>query len=163
MSARRPLYRFRRRWLHCNSPSRGALVAEAILADAPPRPRHCAGCQHVHGGRAFGVCLVSGRPCVAVQAARSIDYLAKLDDSRTLPAREKIELDTAILGGERGAAQLAQDFGIAMRTVVRRRKELRAQGFRIFVPESEQTELGIEARRKSMRRINARRMGGGRS
>lgn len=137
-------------------------MAEPILADIPPRPRYCAGCQHIHGGRAFGVCLVTDCPCVAV-AARSIDYLAKLDDKRTLPAREKIELDTAIPGGERGAAQLAQDFGISMRTIVRRRKELRAQGFRIFDPESEITERGVEARRKSMRRINARRMGGGRS
>lgn len=41
-------------------------MAEPLLADAPPRPRHCAGCQHVHGGRAFGVCLVTDCPCVAV-------------------------------------------------------------------------------------------------
>lgn len=44
-------------------------MAESLLADTPPRPRYCAGCQHVHGGRAFGICLVTGCFCITVQTA----------------------------------------------------------------------------------------------
>lgn len=46
-------------------------MSEAILAAAPPRLRFCAGCRHRHGGRAYGVCLVSGCACVAVVEVRS--------------------------------------------------------------------------------------------
>lgn len=44
-------------------------MAEPLLADTPPLPRYCAGCSHVHGGRAFGLCLVKGCFCITVQAA----------------------------------------------------------------------------------------------
>lgn len=131
-------------------------MTEPLLAAAPPRLRFCAGCRHRHGGRAYGVCLVSGCACVAV-VERQIDYLVESEDVRAaLPAREKIELDQGIFGGERSAQQLAEDFGATERTVQRRRAELRARGYRIPVPEPEFDESRLEGLRQKFRRLAER-------
>lgn len=76
--------------------------------------------------------------------------------SRTLAlgAREQVEIDHAILGGERSAAEIAEDFDLSRRTIVRRRAVLRARGLRFEVPESadKMTDKRRAASRLSMLR-----------
>lgn len=59
---------------------------------------------------------------------------------------ERADLDRAIFGGERSAAQIAEDFGISSRTVVRRRAALRVKGMEVRVPE-DGAEFRVYARR----------------
>lgn len=63
---------------------------------------------------------------------------------------ERIDIDNAILGGERSAKQIADDLGTTERTVVRRRAELRRRGFRLRVPEPECDETHKEALRRGL-------------
>lgn len=65
-------------------------------------------------------------------SGKIIDYLAGSPNG--LPAREQIELDALIFGGERSTAEIAGETGLSERTVTRRRRTLKEQGFRLPPP-----------------------------
>lgn len=88
--------------------------------------RHCAGCGHKHGGRAFGICLVEGCDCVAVkrwrksaqrQASRiSAKRFASLtEEQRQVYERAARNFDESELRLQEFAAELDLDAGVLWR------------------------------------------------
>lgn len=76
----------------------------------------------------------------------AIDYVADAEKrigkpgTRGMAVPERIDLDNAIIAGERSAAQIAAEFGLHHRTVERRRNELRKQGVRVRAPLPEDSD-----------------------
>lgn len=72
----------------------------------------------------------------------AVDYIEEAERGSRRGGRwalgvpEMVDMDNAIIGGERSAEQIAEDMGVSSRMVQRRRKLLRERGLRFDVPEA---------------------------
>lgn len=85
----------------------------------------------------------------------AIDYLANADAGgvERVGIREQIEMDQDLIAGERIVSQIAEDLGVSVRTVQRRRAKLKALGLRLPPsPGPLDNARAIENHRAAMRR-----------